>query len=335
MRLRWLVAAWNNFFFAPRSPLPVALFRILYGTMVTATLVLLHRDWLAWYGAHPWVSMATVQQLEPGTRLNVFTIIPQNNHYIETLFWVFLAAAMCLTIGLLTRLSAATVFLCLTSIQQRNLYITHGGDTFLRVAGFFLIFAPAGAAMSVDRFIRLRKGKEGPQIQPRSPWAQRMIQFELALMYFMSFWWKSLGHPWVNGTALYYVIHFDEIRRFPIPDWIAQPAIVKLGSWFTLALEFALGTLVWIKEFRYPLLLLGLLFHLCLEYLFNIPLFQWDILAGYVLFIDPADIARAGNWARNLLRLPSGEALIHKLVSQTAHGHNVPWPRRLLLKLLP
>ncbi|MCU1343451.1 MAG: hypothetical protein JWN92_2874, partial [Candidatus Acidoferrum typicum] len=43
---------------------------------------------------------------------------------------------------------------------------------------------------------------------------------------------------------------------------------------------------------------LGLLFHLSLEYSLNIPLFQWDILSAYVLFIDPADITRAWDWLR-------------------------------------
>jgi hypothetical protein len=304
MRLRSLLEAWNEFFFAPQSPLPVSLFRIFYGSVVITTLILLHRDWLPWYGVDAWVRLSTMRQLEPGTRLNLFTLIPQNDNWIETLFWVFLGSAVLLTVGFLTRLSTAAVFLCLTSIQQRNLYITHSGDTFLRVAGFFLIFAPAGAALSVDRLIRVWRGKEGAQIQPRSPWAQRMIQFQLALVYLMSFWWKSMGAPWVNGTALYYVMHLDEIRRFPLPRWIEQPVILKLGSWLTLALEFSLGTLIWFKELRYPLLLLGLLFHLCLEYSLNVPMFQWDILSAYILFIDPADIARAGNWMRRLTSPP-------------------------------
>jgi hypothetical protein len=199
------------------------------------------------------------------------------------------------------------VFLCLTSIHQRNLYINHGGDTFLRVAGFFLIFAPAGAAFSIDRFIRVRKGKESAELQPRSPWAQRMIQFELSLIYLTSFWWKSMGAPWVDGTALYYVTHLEEVQRFPLPHWIQRPLILKLGSWFALALEFSLGVLIWFKEVRYPLLLLGLMFHLTLEYALNIPMFQWDVLSAYVLFIEPADLTRAGHWLRvrlSIAKLP-------------------------------
>jgi hypothetical protein len=303
VKLRSLVEAWNRFFFEPQSPLPVCLFRILYGCAVMGTLILLHPEWLTWYGAHAWVSLSTMQQIVPGPRLNLFTLIPQNDSWIEALFWVFLGSAVFLTIGFLTRLSTISVFLCLTSIQQRNPYITHSGDTFLRVAGFFLMFAPAGAAFSIDRLLRIWRRKEDAEVQPRSPWAQRMIQFELSLMYLMSFGWKSMGAPWVNGTALYYVIHLNEIRRFPLPQWIDQPLILKLGSWLILALEFSLGVLIWFKELRYPLLLCGLLFHLCIEYSLNIPMFQWDVLSAYILFVDPADIARARNWMYS--RLPA------------------------------
>ncbi len=296
MTLSSVFRAWNEFFFAEQSPTPIALFRILYGVLVIATLTLLRPDWLTWYGVHGWVSFPTAISLEPGTRLNLFSVIPQNDTWIEALFWISLAPAILLTIGFLTRLNSVLVFICLASIQHRNPYITHGGDTFLRLAGFFLIFAPAGAALSVDRLIRIRRRKEPATLQPQSPWAQRMIQLQLALLYFVAFLLKVKGVPWVQGTALFYVYHLDELKRFPLPFWFLRPMVLKLGSWSALVLEFSLGVLVWVKEFRYILLTLGLLFHLWLEYSLNIPLFQWDILSAYVLFIDSDDLRRAGNW---------------------------------------
>ena len=54
--------------------------------------------------------------------------------------------------------------------------------------------------------------------------------------------------------------------------------------------------LIWIRELRYYLLAMGLFFHLSLEYLMNIPMFQWDVLSAYVLFIDAADLERV--WKR-------------------------------------
>ncbi|MGH9643141.1 MAG: HTTM domain-containing protein, partial [Terriglobales bacterium] len=137
MRLKSIVKAWNDFFFAEQSPTPIALYRIFYGLLVIATLLLLRPDWQAWFGVHGWVSLNTVSKLEPGPRVDIFTLIPQSNTWVEAIFWLSLGSAILLTIGFLTRLNSVLVFICLTSIQQRNLYITHGGDTFLRVAGFF------------------------------------------------------------------------------------------------------------------------------------------------------------------------------------------------------
>lgn len=288
--------SWNSFFFAPRSPIPISLFRVAYGCCVIGTLVLLHPDWLTWYGVHAWISLPTMHQLEPGPRLNLFSILPQSDGWILLLFWVFLGSAILLTLGFLTRVNSVLVFLCLASIQQRDLYILHGGDTFLRVAGFFLMFAPAGAAFSLDRWLRIRRGKETAEIQPRSPWGQRMIQFELSLLYFAAFCSKLQGNAWLDGTALSYIYHVEELRRFPVPSWFLAPTILKFGSWLTLAVEFALGVLIWIRKLRYYILALGVLLHLSLEYSLNIPMFQWDVLAGYILFIDGEDFIRM--WRR-------------------------------------
>jgi hypothetical protein len=68
-------------------------------------------------------------------------------------------------------------------------------------------------------------------------------------------------------------------------------AAIKAITWFTLLAEFSLGVLIWFSRLRYPVLLLGLLFHLGIEYALNLPMFAWDVLAAYVLFIDPADLA--------------------------------------------
>lgn len=306
MRLtpRSLSEAWNRFFFAKQSPVPIALFRIAYGLLIIATLVLLRPDWLAWFGPHSWISLQTMQTVEPGIRINLFTVIPQTDGWINAFFWLFVGTAILLTIGLFTRVNSVIVFLCLTSIHQRNLYITHGGDTFLRLAGFFLMFAPAGAALSFDRLLRIwrRKTKGGTEqyapIEPQRPWAQRMIQIQLSLLYFGAFCHKIKSPAWLNGTALYYIYHLDSLRRFPVPAWLLSATTLKWAGWSAIALEFALGVLIWVKDLRYIVLALGLLLHLWLEYSLNIALFQWDVLSAYILFVDPADASRAWNWIK-------------------------------------
>ena len=172
------------------------------------------------------------------------------------------------------------------------------GDTFLRVAGFFLIFAPAGAALSVDRLLRVWRGREQVAVQARRLWAQRMIQIELSLVYVITVCWKLKGGPWIDGSALFYVYHLFEFERFPIPSWFLHPLILKMGTWLALVLEFSLGTLIWVKSLRYKILTAGLLFHLGLEYSLNIPMFQWDILCAYILFVDAKDLECVWNRIR-------------------------------------
>jgi hypothetical protein len=314
--LQRLRRAWERFFFRPQSPLPLGLFRIVYGLCICVTLLLLHSEWLDWYGIHAWISRSTMSYVEPGVRLNLFQWMPQNNGWIIAFFWVFLTFAILLTLGLWTRVSSVVVFLCLASIDQRNLFITNGGDTFLRVAGFFLMFAPAQAAFSLDRLRAARKGAAPKTPALQAPWAQRMIQLELSWLYLSSFLWKLKGSTWRNGTALFYVLHLHQIQRFPVPLWLQQPILLKLGCWFALLLELSLATLIWSRKFRYPLLLLGLLFHLSLEYAFNLPIVQWDIQSAYILFVRPDDIERW--WATARRRLRS-----QKKWSSSAVPHNI------------
>jgi hypothetical protein len=131
-----------------------------------------------------------------------------------------------------------------------------------------------------------------------------MIQIQLSLIYLSAFLVKAKAPTWLHGSALFYVYHLDELRRFPLPSWFFHPLVLKLGAWLTLALEFSLGVLIWIKELRYGLLAMGLLFHLWLEYSLSIPLFQWDILSGYILFVDVDDLARM--WSKIRRRTGDG-----------------------------
>lgn len=306
MTLKSLARAWNRFVFEPQSPVPIALFRIVISLVVLADALLLRPDWQTWFGPRAVVSLPVMHQLEPGSRVNLFAILPQTAFWTDAVFWALIASAVLLALGLFTRVSSVLVYVLLASIHERNLYIANSGDTLLRASAFFLMFAPAGAALSLDRLRNIWRGKEGLEVRPRAPWAQRMIQIELCLLYFMTFWNKTQGPAWIDGTALYYVYHLDQFRRFPVPGFLQDLFMVRLETWLTLAVEFALGVLVWIKELRYPVLLMGLVLHLSLEYSMNVPMFQWTALALYVTFIDGADLARAWAWIRTRVstRLP-------------------------------
>ena len=309
MTFRRLLSAWDAFLFHPISPVPIAVYRILFGALVLTNLLFLLPDVNTFYGEHGVLPPAEARSGVSARGLNVLAWLPDNAASLYAFFGVALAAAVCLTVGFLTRWSAAVVWVCLISLHYRNPIVLNSGDAFMRVVSFYLIFSAAGRAISIDRWLRVRRGSEPPgEPAPAAPWAQRLIQVQLAIAYLATVYWKLHGHTWVHGTAVYYATRIRDYDRFPVPYLFDHLWTIKLMTWGTLLVELALGALVWFRDLRYPVLLAGVLLHLGLEYSMNIQLFQWLMLTAFVLFIDPRDVRRARQWlATRQARPPQGD----------------------------
>lgn len=297
MTFRQLLHAWDSFLFAPTSPVPLAVYRMLLGTLVIVSTLLLLPDVDMMFGEQGILPRADAAQYAAKPIAAPLLWLPPTRGWLYAYFAAFLVAAACLTAGFLTRPATIVVYVGLVGTHYRNPAILNSSDGFLRLATFFLIFAPAGRALSVDRWLRVRRGAEPPgEPAPVAPWAQRLIQIQMCVVYLATVWWKLGGTTWVDGTAVYYATRLVEFERFPVPYVFEFRPLMKLMTWGTLAIEFAMGTLVWFRDLRYPVLLAGLLLHLGLEYSMNIQLFQWTMIATYVLFIDPRDVPRL--WGR-------------------------------------
>ena len=286
--IRQIIAAWNRFFYEPISPLDIAAYRILFGILLLVNELLILPDFTLWYGEGGSLSRIVARDLPGGAGMNLLSALPAGDASAWAFFALMLLAIVTLTLGLFTRTSAAVVFVCLVSFNHRNVLPLNGGDTFFRIATFFLIFSHAGDCLSLDRSLRRSRGP----IKPAAPWAQRMIQIQLSLVYITTFLWKVRGSMWLDGTAIYYTSRLQDFWRFPVPYLFEHMWTIKLWTWGTLVVEFALGFLIWIREFRYPVLLAGILLHLGIDYSINIPLFAPIMITAYITFVEPAHIGR-------------------------------------------
>jgi hypothetical protein len=88
-----------------------------------------------------------------------------------------------------------------------------------------------------------------------------------------------------------------EFERFPVPGFVDQQPFVALTTYGTLAIEVALGTLVFYKPARKWVLLGGILLHVSIEYRFNIPLFGWVMVSTYTAFFSGEEVTA---WAKRL-----------------------------------
>lgn len=261
-----------------------------------------------WFSARGLLSDQTVSNFNGGVRLNLLNLDPNNTSLLLVLFLIFFLASICLVVGYKTRLAAIISFVLYSTLYHRDPFLFNSGDTYMRVSCFWLIFSAAGQALSVDSWLEhKRKGLIDPMFTdfkypPVSMWAHRLLQLQLTLVYFHTMVCKLWGPVWYDGTAVYYSARIEDLERVRLPYLFDNLWTVKLLSWGTLALETALFTLIWIKELRYYVIACAVIFHLIIDLTMNIPLFEWEMIASYVLFVEARHLETALTFIREKLK---------------------------------
>lgn len=309
----WL-AGLDRYWFDRGSPVSLGVFRIVMGFLAFLNFLMLSIDFRAWYTEQGFVPIALSAEKMPdlskttnvfGLRLELPFDVPRLNllnGVTDTRFTLFIfiltiVAALFTMLGLWTRLSTILLALGTMSFHIRNGFIIHGGDTVLRVMLIYLALSPCGKACSLDRLIGLWKGRISREIPLVSLWSQRLIAYNVSLVYFTTFWHKMGGTLWRNGTATWYPARLHEFDRFPVPQFMNDPPMIYLTTYGTLAVELAMGTLVFYKPLRKYVLLGGLLLHASIEYTMNIPLFAFVICSCYLAYYSGEEVS---GWAKRM-----------------------------------
>ncbi len=290
MSIVTLMKLWNSFWFAPTSPAAICLFRIVLGILLFTSSVMWIPDAQTFFGPQAMLSERTIDIFHGSNHFSLIFFLPRTEMVVNLLIFTLVFSSVCLTVGLHTRASALTAFICLVSLHHRNPVILNSGDTLLRILCFLLIFSPAGKMFSIDALNKNQTEKSSSLDGP--PWAQRLLQIQIVALYCQAFWCKAAGNDWVDGSAVFYATHLAEYVRLPIPFLLDNEFTIRLLTWGAMATEFALWALIWIKEFRYPVLLAGVALHLGIEWTMNIPLFELITMATYIVFLQPQHVMR-------------------------------------------
>ncbi len=313
MQFSDLLTKWRNFWFEKQPPTAIAIYRILLGLFVLETTLLeIAPNFSYFYGEKAIVNIGTISSYwwQRNPVFDLFLLVPQKDCYLIIIFALIIIAAVGLTLGLFTRLSSIIVYLGLLSLDRQCPFVLDGGDELMRLGSLIICFSNAGAAYSIDSL--LRGQKEIPLV---SPWAQRLLQVQVSIAYFFAFLNKVVGHQWQNGTAVYYVANLDDFIKSPTTLILANMFFSVILTYYTLAIEFALAVLVWFKPLRYWILLGGVFLHAGIDSCMNLPGFQWFFVSNYILFVEPADIARV---------IGQIKAFAHKFVSELPRSL-YPW----------
>ncbi len=305
MNLSNLWRIWRGFWFEPTGTETISVYRILFGLLVLQTSVVhLSGRFSEWYSDKSMITLPTVINhfwfREP--RFDLMLLFPQQEPTFTIFYYGLVFFALTLTLGFRGRFSAMMVWLMLLSMHHHNPYNINGGDAFLRVVAPFLALSPCADHYSIDAWLRKRRGESLPEV--KMPWAQRLIQVSIALAYWQTFWCKISGNQWLDGTAVYYATRLDDMLRFPAP-WISDNMFVlQVLNWFTLIIEFLGWNAIFIKEFRYYVVV-GLVFlHLGIDYMINLPVFEWAFIFTLFTFVEPAHVRMAVSKLKELMPSP-------------------------------
>jgi hypothetical protein len=286
-----VAARWERFWFRPEPTSTLALIRIVFGLLVFAWTLSLAGDLAAFFGK----SGVVPKQPAAGGVWGVLGV-SSSDFVVQLLFAVLLLSSLALALGYHTRLAAVLVFIGVMSFERRNPYVFNTGDWLLRLMAFYLVLAPSGAALSLDRW-RTNRSRFW-EFPLRAPWVIRLMQIQLSVVYFAALWDKLQGTTWNNGTAVSYAMRITDVHRFPDFGFLIHSAFLSNVMTFgTLAVEFSVAVFVWNRRLRPWVLLAGALLHLGIEYSIRVGFFSLAMLTLYIAFLDP-------DWARvHLLRL--------------------------------
>jgi hypothetical protein len=299
MRLADLYEIVTHSLFKPESPMSLCLFRIAFGLVLLEYCFLTAPELLTYFSnTNGILRPETLNSVFGIPVINLLVLLPQGDGWLIAFFGLFTLACLGVTLGLFSRVSMVIVYLGLVSFLHRNIFVHHGGIHLMCIAAFWMMFAPTGAALSLDRL--WFKSKSSSE-QNCSLWALKAYQFQFALVYWQSSMAKLAAPSWWDGTAMYYVFRHSEFARFTVPFVPQNMFFLKLCTWGAVFIEFLGWTLIWFKETRYAVLLALLALHLGIEYAMNIPMFEHIMIASLIIFVPSEDAEKFVAWFKGRL----------------------------------
>lgn len=296
---------WNNFFYSETDPTSLSLFRIVLGFFLFLNGISLIPDFEVWFGlsTNSLVPLHDALRFYTNLRFNIFKWLSPTETSAFVVLILYTISAFLLMIGFKTRIAGIVCFLLLVSMQNRNYVILNSGDTIMRCMLFLLMLSPCHTKFSIDAWIQEKRGKPYPE--KISITFIRLMQLQFSLVYFATTLFKLKGYDWVDGTAVYYTSRLVNFQRVALPYVFDFAITNKFITWSALFIEFAMGTLIWVKEWRKWVLIFGLALHLGIEITMSIGFFEWIMVGSFILFLESEELHKLLVPFRNLYILKS------------------------------
>lgn len=272
------VAAWDRFWFTPRTPHLLAVLRIIAGTMLLYSHAVLASDLESFLGPNAWINSTVAAGIHDGTlggpdagwsylwHLKSGTALAL--HHLFTM-----AVTAMFVIGLGTRVTGPLAWFLQLMLIHRLTGALFGFDQIVTYAVMYLMLAPTGAVFSVDALLRRRLAVRvessrlltwwlpNPEPDVASNVATRLFQIHLCVIYLFGGLAKARGVSWWDGTAVWYAIGNHEYQSFDMTWMAAWPGLFSALSHLTMLWEIFYIVLIWPRLTRPITLMIAVAVH--------------------------------------------------------------------------
>ncbi len=256
---------WDGFWFTPRDPLVLDMLRIGLGLALLVTYgVWTPRIGLFFGGAGYFGEAAQAARDNPWWFQSLLFHLPGDT-WLHILHGLLLLGCAGLALGFQSNVAKFVVWVIHLSYLHANPMPFYGADNIAGNMLFLLLFAPLGRRLSVDAWLRARRGLPAPPPSARANAILRLIQVQLAILYFFSGFEKLRGDLWWSGDAVWVALNNVEFMRTPeaVRDWLARHyVVINALSYGTVVLECAYPFLIWKRAWRPWILASAVLMHL-------------------------------------------------------------------------
>jgi hypothetical protein len=321
-----VLRAWEKFWFDPADPTILALMRIGIGCVALYTVITWGIGLMGFVGPDAWIDKNAVHFMTqwfpfyspPTSWSSPEGSIEARGHFfaspyfhitdpgwIWTLHLAIIAVMILFIIGYQTRITSVLAWLGALSYMQRCQPMLFGMDTMTNLMLMYLCIAPCGAALSLDRWLEVRRLRRlgVKSIDPPAPRASarlalRLIQIHFCIIYLASGASKLQGATWWNATALWGCFAnfsfapvsagwYQDLLRFLAGHRLLWEVIMTGGVIFTFVVELGLPFLVWVPRLRWLFIIGSILLHTGIGLLMGLTTFSMCMMCMVLAFAPP------------------------------------------------
>jgi hypothetical protein len=202
-------------------------------------------------------------------------------------------AAVAMSLGFCTRVATGVTF----GVVAYNLFLStthvHSNRAYLVIVLAALAVAPCGRELSVDAWLRERRG-EAP-LDLRAPaWPLWLLRFEAAVVYGASGVSKLVDPDWFGGTVTWHRVAQvrDRLDASPLPGWavslLTDRSFHTVGAKLIVITELFIAIGLWWRVTRYAAVWIAVCFHVAIEASASVQVFSYLAIAALVIWAVPS-----------------------------------------------